>query len=188
MSVINLILISIGLSVDSFAACITAGACMKRTLWKFVFKIGFFMAFFQALLPVIGWLIGQGFAKYIKAVDHWIAFVLLIIIGGKMIWDAFSNGDDEKACFCPNNHLMLAGMALATSIDAMIIGIGIGILETSIWVPVLFIGVSTFLFSVIGIKIGNYLGHKLPFNPLIAGGVILAGLGTKILIEHLIIQ
>jgi putative Mn2+ efflux pump MntP len=187
MGLLSLFLISVGLSVDSFAASVTTGICIKKLTWKHVFKIAFFMAVFQGGAPVIGWLIGKGFSRYIESYDHWVAFFLLLIIGLKMIYDSLQKDDEEK-CFCPSKNFILAGMALATSIDALILGVGLGVLKIKMWIPVLLIGVTTFVFSASGVIMGNKLGHKLNVNLLLIGGLVLIGLGSKILIEHLYFQ
>ncbi|MDA3866772.1 MAG: manganese efflux pump MntP family protein [Salinivirgaceae bacterium] len=184
MSFFTIIILAIGLSVDSFAASISTGVCMRRIRLSESLKVATFMAFFQGGLPIIGWLIGRGFQKTISSYDHWVAFILLLIIGGKMIYESISEKEDDTTCFCPSNTLMLMGIALATSIDALVVGVGIGLLDNLIWVPALIIGITTFLFSFSGIYVGHHLGHRINFKLEIVGGLVLIGLGIKILIEH----
>lgn len=143
------------------------------------------MAVFQGVMPLLGWLAGNTFENSIKGVDHWVAFILLTIIGGKMIYEGIKNKGNEGNCFCPSNNTVLAGMALATSIDALIVGIGFGLLDVPILQPVLIIGSITFLFSASGVWIGHKIGNRFNSGLEIAGGLILIGLGLKILIEHL---
>lgn len=184
MSLLSIFILAAGLSVDSLAASVSTGVCMKRVRTFDSFKIALFMAVFQGGMPIIGWLIGQSFQKLITDYDHWIAFILLLAIGSKMIYEGLKNGKNEEAYFCPSQLFMLAGMALATSIDALIVGVGIGLLGNAIWIPALVIGIVTFLFSLSGVYIGHNLGHRINFRLEVVGGLVLIGLGIKILIEH----
>ena len=143
------------------------------------------MAFFQALTPLIGWIAGSSFQHYIESFDHWVAFLLLLAIGGKMIYEGVKHKDKEKKSFSPTTNLMLIGMAIATSIDALIVGIGFGLLEVSIIIPILIIGGLTFLFSASGVMLGNKIGIRYNSGLEIFGGIILAGLGIKILVDHI---
>lgn len=185
MSLFSIFLIGIGLSVDSFVASITAGVCLVKVKIRYALKVAFFMAGFQALTPLIGWLAGSSFQRYIESVDHWIAFVLLVAIGGKMIYEGVKYKDKAKKSFPPTSNLMLTGMAIATSIDALIVGIGFGLLEVSIIIPVIIIGGLTFLFSALGVLLGNKIGIRYNSGLEIFGGIILAGLGIKILFDHI---
>lgn len=185
MNLISIILIGIGLSIDSLVASITTGVCMAKIKFSNILKIALFMAVFQATMPLLGWLAGNTFESSIKEVDHWVAFILLAIIGGKMIYEGIKNKGSEGKCFCPSNNILLAGMALATSIDALIVGIGFGFLDVQILQPVLIIGGITLLFSASGVWIGHKIGNRFNSGLEIAGGIILIGLGIKILIEHL---
>ncbi len=143
------------------------------------------MAFFQALMPLIGWLAGSSFQHYIESFDHWVAFILLLAIGSKMIYEGVKHKNKEKKSFFPASNLMLTGMAIATSIDALIVGIGFGLLEVSIIIPVLIIGGLTFLFSASGVLLGNKIGIRYNSGLEIFGGIILAGLGINILVDHI---
>ena len=185
MNVISLFLIGIGLSVDSLAASITTGAVNTRIQLRHALKVALFMAAFQALMPLVGWLIGTRFQHVVQTYDHWLAMVLLAGIGGKMIYEGLQNSSKNENCFSHSNHLMLAGMALATSIDALVIGIGFGLIAMNIWLAVLIIGLITFSFSATGIFLGKKLGTQLNSGIEIAGGIILIALGLKILISHL---
>ena len=132
---------------------------------------------------MIGWFAGNGFQNHIIKIDHWIAFVLLSFIGAKMVYEGLK--DEEKKCFCPSNTIALIGMSLATSIDALIVGIGFGILDLPIILPVIIITVITFVFTLAGIYLGRRIGKRFNAGIEIIGGVLLFALGLKILIEHL---
>lgn len=186
MSLLSIFLIAIGLSVDSFVVSITAGVCMVKVKIRDALKVALFMAVFQALMPLIGWLAGSSFLHYIESFAHWVAFVLLLAIGGKMIYEGVKYKDKSEKSFSPTNNLMLTGMAIATSIDALIVGIGFGLLEVSIIIPVLIIGSLTFLFSASGVLVGNKIGTRYNSGLEIFGGIILAGLGINILIDHIL--
>lgn len=184
MSLFSLILIGVGLSVDSFAASITTGACAKRIRLYNILKIASIMAFFQGIMPLIGWLIGSSFKSLIEDYDHWIAFILLLGIGGKLIYEGIRNKGTKKR-IDPTKNLILAGMAIATSIDALILGIGFGIIQVNIWIAMLIIGCTTFFFSGIGVVIGRKAGKYFNKGIEIFGGLLLIGLGVKILVEHI---
>ena len=185
MSLLSIFIIGIGLSVDSFVVSITAGVCMDKVKIRNALKVAFFMAFFQALMPLIGWLAGSSFQRYIESVDHWVAFILLLAIGGKMIYEGVKHNDKTEKSFSLTSNLMLTGMAIAISIDALIVGIGFGLLEVPIIIPVIIIGGLTFLFSVTGVLLGNKIGIRYNSGLEIFGGILLAGLGIKILVDHI---
>ena len=185
MSLLSIFIIGIGLSVDSFVVSITAGVCMDKVKIRNALKVAFFMAFFQALTPLIGWLAGSSFQRYIESVDHWVAFILLLAIGSKMIYEGVKHNDKAEKSFSLTSNLMLTGMAIATSIDALIVGIGFGLLEVSIIIPVIIIGGLTFLFSALGVLLGNKIGIRYNSGLEIFGGILLAGLGSKILVDHI---
>lgn len=188
MSFLAILILAIGLSVDSLAASVSTGVCLKKVRLADGLKVAIYMAVFQGTLPIVGWFIGNGFKNVIVAYDHWVAFILLLAIGGKMLYEGITKKENEESCFCPSQHLMLAGMALATSIDALIVGIGIGLLGDTIWIPAIIIGITTFVFSISGIYVGHHIGHKLNFKLEIIGGLVLIGLGIKILLEHTILN
>lgn len=185
MDILSLVLIGVGLSIDSLAASITTGACVRNIKIKYILKVAAYMAIFQGVMPLVGWLIGSSFKSIIENYDHWVAFILLFIIGGKLIYDGIKNNGETEPNTEPAKDLMLAGMALATSIDAMIMGIGFGLIEVNIWLAMLIIGVTTFLFSTVGVFVGEKIGNKINSSIEIFGGVVLIGLGVKILTEHI---
>ena len=145
---------------------------------------GLWFGFFQALMPLIGYFLGSQFERYITAVDHWIAFGLLFLIGANMIREALSRKEDEAADSSLGFKTMLL-LAIATSIDALAVGISFACIQVKIWSSVLIIGVTTFLFSIMGVKIGNVFGSKFEKSAGIVGGIILIIIGLKILLEHL---
>ncbi len=185
MNLFSLILIGVGLSIDSLAASITTGACCKQIKTKHIVKVAVFMAVFQGLMPYVGWLIGSSFKSVIEDYDHWIAFFLLFLIGFKLIYEGITASDDNCSNFNPSNNLLLIGMSIATSIDALVVGIGFGIIEINIYLAMLIIGVLTFMFSSSGVVIGRKIGNKINAGIDIFGGLVLIGLGIKILLSHI---
>jgi len=184
MSYLEIILVAISLAMDSFAISITAGLILKEFSPKHFIRIAFYMGFFQALMPVIGWMIGVSFKDYIVSIDHWIAFLLLLALGGKMIYDDFKSEEDQGS-FNPQKRLVVMGLALATSIDALVVGVNFAFLDMSIAMPIYTIGITSFVLSLMGVFLGCHLGTKVKMKFTLIGGVILIGLGVKILNEHL---
>lgn len=188
MSLIELILIAIGLSMDAFAVSVCKGLAVNKLKFRHFIITGLWFGGFQALMPAIGYFLGASFEKYITSVDHWIAFILLLIIGGNMIKEAFEKGNEceccnESASFKPRTMLMLA---IATSIDALAVGITFAFLIKQIQYMLLavsLIGIITFIFSACGIGIGNIFGTKYKSKAEFAGGLILICIGLKILLE-----
>jgi|DewCreStandDraft_4_1066084.scaffolds.fasta_scaffold50582_3 putative Mn2+ efflux pump MntP len=186
MTFIELIIIGIGLSMDSLAVSLTSGTIRCVTHRKGL-KIALFFAFFQALMPFIGWLIGSSFKSLIEQIDHWIAFSLLFIIGLKMIIEAVKiNPEDRK--FDINSNYVIIMLSIATTIDAFVVGIGFGFLIDSyqkILIAALIIGVVTFIFSFGGICLGKLNRFIKPRLAEIIGGIVLIAIGFKILVEHI---
>ncbi len=183
MGITEIFLISVGLAMDAFAVSVCKGLSMKKMSWKKAIIIGLWFGIFQGIMPLIGYFLGTTFEAAVTSIDHWIAFVLLGIIGGKMIKDSF-NKDCEEC----SDDLSFKGMlilAIATSIDALAIGITLAFLNTNIAFAVSSIGLITFALSIIGVKIGNKFGSKYESKAEFAGGAILILLGLKILLEHL---
>ena len=183
MDLLSLFLIAVGLSMDAFAVSVCKGLATPKYKLKYSMICGAWFGGFQALMPAVGYLLGVNFKKYITAIDHWIAFVLLALIGFNMIREALKN-DDEGAdpSFTAKSKSLLA---VATSIDALAIGITFAFLDVNIVAAVLFIGVCTFVISAAGVKIGSAFGTRFKSKAEIAGGVILIILGLRILVEHL---
>ena len=184
MSFVEILLIGIGLSMDAFSVSICKGLTTKKFSWRMALICGLWFGFFQALMPLIGYFLGSQFERYITAVDHWIAFGLLFLIGANMIREALSRKEDEAADSSLGFKTMLL-LAIATSIDALAVGISFACIQVKIWSSVLIIGVTTFLFSIMGVKIGNVFGSKFEKSAGIVGGIILIIIGLKILLEHL---
>lgn len=186
MGVGELFLLAIGLSMDAFAVSVCKGLSVKKAGVKESAICGGWFGGFQALMPLAGYLLGAMFADAIKAFDHWVAFGLLAIIGVNMLKEAF-----EKGCECCENNAdfsvkTMAVMAVATSIDALAVGISLAMAgDVNIWAAVALIGVTTFLLSGIGVKIGNLFGNRFEKKAQLAGGIILILLGIKILLEHM---
>ena len=183
MSIFEVLMIGVGLSMDAFAAAVCKGLSMRKAELKNILIIGLFFGGFQALMPALGYLLGYQFRDKITAFDHWIAFILLGIIGANMIKEACS-GDCEKEDDSLDIRTMFL-LAVATSIDALAVGITFAFLDVHIIAAVSFIGVTTFIISAIGVKIGNVFGTKYKSKAEFAGGAILILLGVKILLEHL---
>ena len=184
MGTIELLLLSVGLAMDAFAVSICKGISMKRMNWRKALIIGMYFGGFQALMPVIGYFLGTAFESIITNIDHWVAFILLGIIGGNMIKEAFE--DESENCNDDVGFKTMIMLAIATSIDALAVGITFAFLKVNLIVAISMIGVITFVLSVIGTKIGNRFGDKYESKAELVGGVILVLLGIKILLEHLL--
>ena len=185
MDFLTVFLIGLGLSMDCFAVSITSGVLLKQVPWKLALKMAIFFGGFQALMPIAGWALGTGFQKYVESFDHWVAFFLLAYLGGKMIYEGIKTENAEEPKKNPMNTRVLTGLAIATSIDALAVGISFAFLNISIIAPVISIGVITFLVSIVGIVIGTKFGQRFNFPVEIFGGLILIAIGVKILVEHL---
>lgn len=183
MSLLTLFLTAVGLSMDAFAVSICKGLAMKKLSIKKALIIGLWFGGFQAGMPAIGYLLGTRFEKYVTSIDHWIAFVLLAIIGFNMIKEALSKDEEEADDSVDVKTMFL--LAVATSIDALAVGVTYAFLQVQIVPAVSFIGIITFTLSALGVKIGNVFGLRYKSKAEIAGGVILILMGTKILLEHL---
>lgn len=187
MTFTEILLIGVGLSMDAFAVAVSKGLSMQKINMKGAFIIALFFGVFQAIMPLIGWAVAIRFEKYIVAVDHWIAFVLLAGIGTKAIIGAVKDirsGNTETGEF-QLKYGELTILAVATSIDALAVGISFGCLNVNIWSSISIIGATTFVLSLLGVLIGNRFGSKFKAKAEIAGGIILILIGIKILLEHL---
>jgi putative Mn2+ efflux pump MntP len=187
MGIVELLLIAAGLSMDAFAVSICKGLGMKKVNLKVAFVLALFFGGFQALMPLIGWALGSQFLWLISPIDHWIAFVLLAVIGGKMLWEALHDeeGEDDGK---PADKIDLGEffiLAVATSIDALAVGISFAALAVDIVPSILIIGVVTFCFTIAGVFVGNFFGSRYEKPASIVGGVVLILIGLKILLEHL---
>ncbi|HNT97079.1 MAG TPA: manganese efflux pump MntP family protein [Elusimicrobiales bacterium] len=188
MPLTEILLIALALSMDAFAVSVASGTTMTRLNVPHALKMGAFFGGFQALMPVLGWLAGRGMKVYIEAFDHWLAFGLLTAVGGKMIYESLRIKEEEECGgerSCPFHTWTLTVLAVATSIDALAVGLTFSFLKVSIAAPVLIIGAVTFLMSVAGVRLGSAGGHFFEHRMEAAGGVILVLIGLKILLSHL---
>lgn len=188
MSIWEILLIGLGVTADAFAVSMCKGVEMKKFIFKYALLIALFFGGFQMLMPLIGWAAGTLFEKYITQFDHWIAFGLLLLLGGKMIYDGIFDKDEQKEGEekpLKLGFVTLLVMAIATSIDALAVGVTFAFLKVNIWMAVSIIGATTFAFSLVGVGIGVKVGDKFKNKAEIFGGVILILIGVKILLEHL---
>ncbi len=185
---IELFLMGVGLSMDAFAVSICKGLGMRKVDKKQALVIGLFFGGFQALMPFIGWLLGSQFEQYITSIDHWIAFILLGFIGGKMMIEAVREWNEEEVVDvmdAPTDHKNMLVLAVATSIDALAVGITFAFLGTPIVEAITIIGITTMVISIAGVVVGNFFGSRYKSKAEFIGGLILVLLGLKILLEHL---
>ena len=183
MGLLELFILAVGLSMDAFAVSVCKGLAMPTITVKKAAVVGIWFGGFQALMPALGYLLGSQFKDSITAIDHWIAFILLGIIGGNMIREACSGECENESDSLDIKTMFL--LAVATSIDALAVGITFAFLKVNIAAAVSFIGITTFIISAAGVKIGNIFGTKYKSKAELAGGIILILLGLKILLEHL---
>ncbi|MDD5063707.1 MAG: manganese efflux pump MntP family protein [Phycisphaerae bacterium] len=184
MQLLTIIIIAVGLAMDAFAVSIVSGSVYKQLKIKHAFRIAIFFGGFQAIMPLIGSLAGISIKEYIADFDHWIAFALLSAVGVKMIYESFKITKAEEN-FNPENIMVLLTLSVATSIDALVVGITLSILQVSITIAVIIIGLVTFALSYLGVLIGKKFGHFFENKIEAVGGLVLIGLGVKILFEHL---
>ena len=185
MSFFELFLIAIGLSMDAFSVSICKGLTTKRFSWRMALVCGLWFGGFQALMPTIGYFLGAQFQEMIEAYDHWIAFGLLFLIGSNMIREAVWGKKEEGENNGSLDFKTMFLLAIATSIDALAVGVSFACIQVKLWSSVVVIGLTTFVFSVLGVKIGNVFGSKYEKSAGIIGGIILILIGLKILLEHL---
>lgn len=183
MGLLELFILAVGLSMDAFAVSVCKGLAMPKISIRKTVIVGLWFGGFQAMMPALGYLLGYQFRDKITAIDHWIAFILLVVIGANMIKEACSGDCEEESDSLDVKTMFL--LAVATSIDALAVGITFAFLNVHLLAAVSFIGVTTFTLSAIGVKIGNVFGTKYKSKAEFAGGVILILLGLKILLEHL---
>lgn len=183
-SIPTLLILAVGLSMDAFAVSVCKGLAMKKAKLRQMLIVGLWFGGFQALMPAVGYLLGNLLTNLIRAVDHWVAFVLLALIGGNMIREAF--GKEEEGSDASLSFRVMLVMAVATSIDALAVGITLPtVVDTGLWLSVSVIGCTTLILSAVGVKIGAIFGDRFKSKAEFAGGAILIGLGIKILVEHL---
>lgn len=184
MSFLEIVLLAVGLSMDSLAVSVTGGALIQNYKHYHMLKIGSVMGIFQAGMTIAGYMAGMSFKKYITVFDHWIAFLLLLYIGGKMIYESTQKQEKEDKTD-PLSYKTLCSLGIATSIDALAVGISLACIESGITLEALTIGIITFLLSAFGVYFGNHFSLKINLKLDLIGGLILIAIGTKILIEHI---
>ena len=191
MNLLTTILLALGMSVDAFAAALARGAGSLHYTWQQTVKTALIFGIVETITPLIGWLAGSMTQKFIAEYDHWLAFGLLLALGLKMICGALhDDDDDDEAAAADKNRtdttlLLTVITAIATSIDSMVVGVGLAFLDANIWLTALAIGTSTTIMAAVGLRLGRLLGQKIGSRAEMAGGVVLIGIGTFILLEHL---
>jgi putative Mn2+ efflux pump MntP len=184
MGIIEILLIAVGLSLDAFAVAVGASSSGMISDIRSKFRISFHFGLFQFLMPVIGWFMGATIEPLVKNFDHWIAFALLFYVGIKMIKESF-NKKEETAKGNPSKGMMLIVLSVATSIDALVVGFSLALINVRIWQPSVIIGVVTGILSLLGIYIGGFLGAKFGSKMEFVGGLVLIFIGIKILLSHI---
>ncbi|MFZ2633812.1 MAG: manganese efflux pump MntP family protein [Desulfosalsimonadaceae bacterium] len=184
MNILEIIMIAVGLAMDAFAVSIAAGTSGRLAGKRATFRLSFHFGLFQAVMPLIGWYVGVHIAHLIESFDHWVAFALLLLVGGRMIMASFQS-ETETFDKDPSRGFSLVLLSVATSIDALAVGLSLAMINISIWYPCLIIGIITAGLSVVGIRAGKYFGKKLGSRMELIGGVILILIGLKILVSHL---
>lgn len=182
MGIIEVLLIAVGVSMDAFAVSIAKGMSAHRVGWRHALLAGLWFGGFQALMPCIGYFLGLGFAAFIGQWDHWVAWLLLTLIGANMVKESFSKDDDEVSGGWGFWHMLT--LAVATSIDALAVGVSFAFLEMSIWMPIIIIGITTMMFSIAGVLLGKKVGERFKSKAELVGGLVLIAIGIKILWEH----
>jgi len=184
MDQLTLLGIAVALAMDAFAVALGTGMKLAALTGRHLFRLGFHFGLFQALMPIIGWLAGLTVLEWIAAWDHWIAFALLAFVGGHMLKEAFAKEDDQTLASDPTRGMSLVLLSVATSIDALAVGFSLSLLGVSIWWPALVIGLVAGVLTVAGMLIGRRAGDRWGPRVEILGGLILIGIGVKILVEH----
>ncbi|MBE9486450.1 MAG: manganese efflux pump [Chloroflexi bacterium] len=188
MSLLTLFGIAIALAMDAFAVALGAGLMLPKLTGRHLFRFGFHFGLFQALMPVLGWLAGTSVREHIESFDHWLAFGLLTAVGGKMLWEACQGDDETLRKGDPTRGLSLVMLSIATSIDALAVGLSLAVLGVTIWTPALVIGLTAGILTVFGMLFGRRIGRAWGPRVEILGGLILLGIGIKILFEHTLLQ
>lgn len=185
MNLASIALLSVAMSTDAFAAAVSKGVALTKPRWREALRTGAIFGSIEAATPVIGWLLGAAASDYVRAWDHWIAFTLLGVLGAKMLWEGLKPDDDRDPPVSRHGFLTLALTGLATSIDAMAVGVGLAFLDESIGPIALAIGFTTFVAVTLGVMLGRVLGSTIGKRAEVVGGLLLIGIGSAILYEHL---
>ncbi len=186
MSTLEVAAVALGVSLDAFAVAIAVSIALGTVSGRQVFRLAFHFGLFQAMMPVLGWLAGSSLAAWIAAWDHWVAFAVLTFIGGKAILGALSRDQSIEPVADGTRGLRLVALSVATSIDALAVGLGLAVLDVSIWYPVVLIGITTGTLTAVGMVLGGRLGTRFGRRTEVAGGLVLVGIGAKILAQHLL--
>jgi manganese efflux pump family protein len=187
MNWLTILGIAVALAMDAFAVALAAGAVLKPLTGRHLFRFGFHFGLFQALMPIAGWLVGMTVQKWIADYDHWIAFGLLAFVGGRMIVEAFEEKEDKNPSD-PTRGLTMVILSVATSIDALAVGLSLAMLNVSVWVPAAVIGVVAGVLTVFGMLLGRRLGGDWGKRVEVCGGLVLCAIGLKILLEHTLLK
>ncbi|MCL2639908.1 MAG: manganese efflux pump MntP family protein [Phycisphaerales bacterium] len=185
MNIWLIIGIALGLSMDAFAVAVATGLTLPKLTNRHIFRLAFHFGLFQCLMPIIGWYTGRTVSGHIQRYDHWIVFSLLAFIGGKMLWEAVHRHPSERKTTDPTRGLSLITLSVATSLDALAVGLSLALLQVSIWLPSIIIGIIAGTLTAIGIIFGSRLGDRFGHWAEIIGGIVLIGIGTHTLISHL---
>lgn len=185
MTTYTLLGLAVALAMDAFAVAMSAGVVLPQLTARRLFRLSFHFGLFQGLMPVVGWLIGVRMQTVIAAYDHWLAFVLLMAIGGHMMYEALADDDEQRPRRDPTRGWRLVTLSVATSIDALVVGLTLGVLQVEVWYPALVIGVVAALFTLSGMYLGRRIGAMWGQRMEVLGGIILCALAIKILSEHL---
>ena len=188
MDTVSLIALAVALAMDAFAVALAAGAILQPLTFRPCFRLAFHFGLFQAMMPVIGWLAGLTVQSFVAAWSHWIAFLLLLYIGGRMVHEALNGAEDGERANDPSRGLTMVALSVATSIDALAVGLTLAMLDVVIWVPSLVIGLVACGFTVIGLLLGTRAGQRWGKRVEVAGGTILIGIGLKILLSALFFE
>jgi putative Mn2+ efflux pump MntP len=186
MSFITIVLVAVGLSMDAFAVAIVAAVTLEQMTPRHVFRLAFHFGLFQALMPIIGWLAGMQLQRFIADWNHWVAFALLTFIGAKAIRQTLRDKNADRPRDDPTRGLTLVGLAIATSIDALAVGVSLAMLQVSIWYPSAVIGGIACALTTLGMLMGTRLGKRFGKRIEVLGGLVLIGIGVKILLQHLL--
>ncbi len=186
MDFLTLFGIALALAMDAFAVALSAGLMLPKLTGRHLFRFGFHFGLFQALMPVIGWLAGISVRDQIESFDHWLAFGLLSLVGGKMLWEAWQGDEDTPRAGDPTRGMSLVLLSIATSIDALAVGLSLAVLGVTIWTPALVIGMIAGILTVCGMLLGRRLGRAWGSRVEIFGGLVLIAIGVKILLEHIL--
>jgi putative Mn2+ efflux pump MntP len=186
VNLLTLLGVAVGLAMDAFAVSIGVGLNSPHVSWRTTFRLAWHFGLFQALMPIIGWLAGLSVERWISGVDHWVAFGLLAAIGGHMIYEAIWGDEEARAAKDPTRGTSLVVLSVATSIDALAVGLSLALLGVQIWYPAVVIGIVAFAFTAVGLHLGRRFGALFGRRMEIIGGLILIGIGVKILVDHLL--